>query len=599
MIDSGAVTFCARSATNRPVSWATYRLHELPMGAFVTRDGELLEANTVCPELVDALLDPEVRWWAVDGALPHPYPWRAGTPWHGSLEGHRADRTWHAEVHVAARADATTLTLCRPASDAEVTRRVLGRAVDTMTEMVTLTTATLDRPGPEVVFVNRAFERITGHARTDVIGATPRILQGPETDRNEIARLRRCLESGQSFQGGTINYRRDGTAFYNEWSIHAIQDASGATANYVSVMRDATDARLHTDQLRVAATEWVKVIDVLDELVVFVNLDRTILRCNEAFRQLTGRTFQELVGQPLAEVLFGAEQSDATEELLRGHNKLGRLPGRDRWFRFVAHPVHRGPLLEGTVHVIEDVTERERMMRISEATSAMENMSQWLSGLRHELGNPINSVKMALTVLATSLPTLLVEDIERYVARALSELGRVEYLLQTLRAVSAIDHPKLTRVEVASFLERLAGVVAPDLRGRDIELSISATDDLVIHADPHALMQVLVNLTANAADAIGARQGHISVLARRRGPRIELAVGDDGCGMSAAQLARLFTPFQTTKTTGTGLGLVIVRKLITAMRGSVTVDSQVDVGTTVTLHLEVSDEQSAAHPAGR
>jgi len=91
-------------------------------------------------------------------------------------------------------------------------------------------------------------------------------------------------------------------------------------------------------------------------------------------------------------------------------------------------------------------------------------------------------------------------------------------------------------------------------------------------ADPRALYQVLLNLLTNALDALEGRpNGQIRVLARRRGGQVEIAVVDNGPGIPLSQRPELFKPFQTTKPKGTGLGLVITRKLVTLMHGTVEV----------------------------
>ncbi|WP_353653838.1 MULTISPECIES: PAS domain S-box protein [Halomonadaceae] len=83
---------------------------------------------------------------------------------------------------------------------------------------VMITTAGLDRPGPAIVYVNRAFCIMTGYTPEELIGATSRILQGPRTDPSVLQRLRRMLSAGEAFQASTFNYRKDGTPYLVEWN---------------------------------------------------------------------------------------------------------------------------------------------------------------------------------------------------------------------------------------------------------------------------------------------------------------------------------------------------------------------------------------------
>lgn len=83
---------------------------------------------------------------------------------------------------------------------------------------VIVTTAELDRPGPQILYANSAFTRMTGYSIGELLGRTPRILQGPKTDREILKRLRLALQSGQDFIARAVNYKRDGTEFEIEGS---------------------------------------------------------------------------------------------------------------------------------------------------------------------------------------------------------------------------------------------------------------------------------------------------------------------------------------------------------------------------------------------
>ncbi|HEY9299997.1 MAG TPA: PAS domain S-box protein, partial [Phormidium sp.] len=95
--------------------------------------------------------------------------------------------------------------------------RLLAAAVNHAEDAVMITSTDLQFPGPSILFVNPAFTKITGYTAEEVIGRNPRFLQGPNTDRTVLNRLRQTLEAGEVFYGEAINYRKDGTEFYNGW----------------------------------------------------------------------------------------------------------------------------------------------------------------------------------------------------------------------------------------------------------------------------------------------------------------------------------------------------------------------------------------------
>ena len=94
-----------------------------------------------------------------------------------------------------------------------------------------------------IVHTNAAFTQLTGYTFNEVEGYTPSFLQGPETDREVIARLERTLAEGGVFEGSTVNYRKDGTAFDIAWRVAPVRNDSGAISHYVTVQRDVSTAK--------------------------------------------------------------------------------------------------------------------------------------------------------------------------------------------------------------------------------------------------------------------------------------------------------------------------------------------------------------------
>lgn len=126
---------------------------------------------------------------------------------------------------------------------AEQSLRLLSSAVEQSKESIMITDATLDLPGPRIIFVNPAFTQMTGYTATEVMGRTPRMLQGPRTDRAVLDRLRQNLEQGEPFTGETINYRKDGTEFHLEWQIAPMRNAEYHITHFVAVQRDITERK--------------------------------------------------------------------------------------------------------------------------------------------------------------------------------------------------------------------------------------------------------------------------------------------------------------------------------------------------------------------
>lgn len=116
--------------------------------------------------------------------------------------------------------------------ECERERLILAEAVRTLDESVIITGPDLDAPGPEIRFVNEAFEQITGYGWEEAVGNSPRMLQGPDSDSAETGRLKRDLKAGKSFRGETVNYRKNGERYLVQWTAapvwaHAVHGIPG------------------------------------------------------------------------------------------------------------------------------------------------------------------------------------------------------------------------------------------------------------------------------------------------------------------------------------------------------------------------------------
>ena len=114
-------------------------------------------------------------------------------------------------------------------------------AIESANDAIIITEAALEAPGPRIEYVNGAFTRMTGYGVEEIVGKTPRVLQGPKTDRSLIDKLRVDLQTNESFHGETVNYRKDGSEYFVEWRITPLRDNDGRLSKWVAIQRDVTD----------------------------------------------------------------------------------------------------------------------------------------------------------------------------------------------------------------------------------------------------------------------------------------------------------------------------------------------------------------------
>jgi diguanylate cyclase (GGDEF)-like protein/PAS domain S-box-containing protein len=166
-------------------------------------------------------------------------------------------------------------------------------ALDQSYNSVVITDASRTGDGPRIVYANPSFERMTGYSVNELIGKSPKILQGPLTDKSVIEEMRICMRSGKYFEGTTINYNKDGHPYNVEWSISPIKDQSGVIQYFISVQKNIT-AFIKAQQER---NLLAQALNDSPDCVMITDIENKIVFVNSGFEQLTGYEQDEVLGR--------------------------------------------------------------------------------------------------------------------------------------------------------------------------------------------------------------------------------------------------------------------------------------------------------------
>lgn len=265
---------------------------------------------------------------------------------------------------------------------------LLDLAIEQAYNAIIITDADLEN-GPRIIYVNSAFERMTGFGAEELFGKTPRIFQGERTSRDFLKRLRAALEAGHSFDGETVNYRKDGVAYDVQLFISPVLGEGDASAAkyYISVQVDVTEQRRRDEELRLLSTA----LEVSADPVMITDPDAAITYVNAAFEEQTGYTRDEVLGQNPR--MFGSGQQDAAfyqdlwETLEQGKAFRGEFVNRRRDGSLLHLEQTINPVtdVDGQVTyyvaIGKDVTERVRM----EDEIRRLAHTDWLTGLANRL----------------------------------------------------------------------------------------------------------------------------------------------------------------------------------------------------------------------
>lgn len=181
--------------------------------------------------------------------------------------------------------------------------KLLERAISSDYDSILITTLDLEEPGPEIVYVNDGFTKMTGYTREEALGQTPRMLQGPKTDRAVLDKLKQRLKDGQSFFGHTVNYRKDGTEFINQWDIHPLTNEKGEITHWVSYQHDITERKRSEKKVVDSQIEFDRLVEESKKTLVDIDTQGNLITSNKAFRDLIGFDDDELKAKKFWDLL--------------------------------------------------------------------------------------------------------------------------------------------------------------------------------------------------------------------------------------------------------------------------------------------------------
>lgn len=173
----------------------------------------------------------------------------------------------------------------------KVEDKLLASVVHFSEDSIIITNTDLDLPGPLIVYVNPGFTKMTGYLPGEVLGKSPRILQGPKTDRSVLNLLKETLKAGKVFFGQAINYRKDGSEFWNEWHVEPIRDDSGKVTHYIAIQHDISErkrAEQAIEQKNAALSEILQQIEFEKARIkegVVMNVEQVLLPALKKIRR--------------------------------------------------------------------------------------------------------------------------------------------------------------------------------------------------------------------------------------------------------------------------------------------------------------------------
>ncbi len=360
------------------------------------------------------------------------------------------------------------------------------------------------------------------------------------------------------------------------------------------------------EMFRRGKEEWETTFDALTESIAIVDEQGQMRRVNRALSRLLGLPEPTLIGKPLTDLVFGESHGpidviEAARRRERPHAEVIRSETLQRTLRVTAAMLpERGHTIGNIVVLLEDVTEQRALEAQLIQNEKMAALGQLVSGVAHELNNPLTSI-LGLSEFLLE-PGRLPESNTEHLRVVHEQAERAGRIVQNLLTFARKGEPETAEVDINRLAQRTLRLVEHELTLNGITLERHLTDrTVVVRGDQHELQQVLLNLLTNAVHALSdlpeGEPRTIRLETIREGKKVIVRVSDNGPGVPEESVGRLFTPFFTTKAPGrgTGLGLSISYGIVKSHGGAVVYDPPTDGGAGFRLTLPVA----GSGPQGR
>ncbi|WP_274652436.1 PAS domain-containing sensor histidine kinase [Paenibacillus humicola] len=461
-----------------------------------------------------------------------------------------------------------------------------------------LTGIFLSRQG-KVLYLNSRLANMFGYTQEEMMRAEPMHLVHPEDRGLVVLEMQRRMEGEKGTSPFWIRgIRKDGTYFYYE--IHAQKIIYKGAPALLGTVLDMT-SKIQADELgHENDLRYQRLITYLPE-PIFVHDGASLLYVNRAGIKLLGSAEAEsILTRPYLDFIHPDSRNAIRQQ-------IDQAMASDEPFGFIEAKLINldGSVIDaecssirihnflGRPHVVQtvfrDITGRKREEEALIKSEKLSVAGQMAAGIAHEIRNPLTSLKGFSQFLKKKI-----DGYHSYFDIMLTELDRINSIVQEFMALAKPQASRFENCEIVQVVKGVITLLETQAVMNNVQIEMEVKDRLpLVYCDENQLKQVFINLLKNAIEAMPSG-GQVHIVLRSSGfGKIAVSIQDYGEGIAKDRLELLGGPFYTTKSSGTGLGLMICNRIINAHQGELRFESEPGFGTTVTVVLPAAYAEPA------